>query len=529
MKVICLIYVVANLLSICFCQMTTDKSLSFVSTECNSKLRHIDSIEKFENFIEHYKLVVESLEKPKKGLLNKDVRLRTCYNLREPLLELENLIRLRSNRVCQMDYIESLLGFHYKYLDKSKRQADDVSNQKTIKSGSSYVAYFFSLYAHQVAYNCKSKLISRVRESQTKQDCSSVLVPFLSSVLTPSLSDSDDSDKRHLMSEASSFLQQFKRVESFVPVVKFKNTSGPEAIIDVNVPSAAISKIENMKKQCLIRKPHYSAIFAPIGALAQIGIIVDEATGDSDDMNDANTRLFKCWLATAQLCQGILNTHMNVKDQCSLKPSLDSKFVSVNWATSSNESDYDPSDEIKFYDTVDEISSEIVEIVKKKFTNLSKIKVKAFEWTKSFIERHIDTEAMQKQASEQLVNILTDSESAIDSRVAMAGRRFNDKKFNIVSAALGETDTIVKSSSSLAGQKTGMILSSVVAIALSAVFVWFSLYVLVRAVEQQCSGGKVDGNFKAEWHNLKEKRKQKLDAKLIKKKSSGVLNSYKPV
>jgi len=522
-----LLGLVVCLLPVCFGQ-TNNEDLEYVTRECNSKLRQIDSLEKFRDFMSHYKALVKVNAKPKRGLLNLDLKLRTCYDLEEPLLELERIIAAGYGGVCQLSHIKRLVDFHFRYLvSKNKNSA---RNDQTSEPGSepeqnatitkaSYIIYFFTLYAHQVSFTCKSKLDARVREAQSALDCSTIMTKFV-----PSQSDLSARDEgSDLNGQVIDLLDNFKRVENFAPITKTT-----EMYFDVIIPDAAVDKIEELKRECRVREPYYSALFSPIATLAQIGYSIEDQKVDSDDSEDDDTMLLRCWLITAQLCQGILLTHVTISNEHEIDPELKSKFVSIKLGQAPDKADADqPAEqqEIKFFDKIEEISPLVKKIVKKKFTNMGKIKSKLQSWAKSFIERHIDIESLRKEAGRKYLEALANSDDDQGSKVAFAGRKYDNKKFNPVSVITNDADTFVILSSSFWNREIGILVSSVVAVFMSAVFVWFSLYALVTTLKQHMS--TVDqGSFKREWQELRDKRMREMEKKLNKKTPR--FSVYKP-
>lgn len=515
-------------------ELDNDKNYNHVSDECHHKLRGINSISKFNAFMISYKSVVRDVAKPKKGVLNLEKRVRKCYDLEKPLLDLEQIIESRhENHVCGRAYIDRLVDFHFRYITKKEASDDDDEesrlNQKI--SGSSYIAYIFNLYAREVALTCKKRLIERIRALQDQKDCSEVLYSFMPSMFTQSVSETGSEAD---MSGLANFLREFKRVENFAPIIKSKSAHVPKAHYDAIIPEGAVNKIEQLKEICKVRQPHYLALFSPISRLAQLGYTMDENSSDSEDMENADTRLLKCWLATAQLCEGILRTHLIVKnnDENNDELAANSKFVSIKWEPESKDDtvDDESTSSTEYLDSVDEIAPEVVERVNKHFTAAGKIKRKVWSWTKSFVERHIDMEAMQTEANEQFLDALTAVDNGIDTKVAFSGRKFDDKRYNPLSALSGYTDTVIQMTASFWNKEIGLLASSVIGVTLSAVFVWFSIYAATSAVKQHYIDPKDDANFKEYWRQLRNERMEKVESKVKKgKKFVPTPTVYKPI
>lgn len=525
MKFIQSLSLIVCLSSFCSCQ-TADESYEYVIAECNQRLQSIDSISKFQEFVKHFNVLVGDKEKPKKGWFNQQKRLRKCYDLEEQIRDLNALIESRQGNVCKVEYVERLAEFHFKHLasESQKRQAEKglANDRHDLKS--SYLARFFSMYAHQVAYTCKSRLSERILIAQKQQDCSNVISRFIPANISPGNSNTETGND---MVEVANFLSHFKRVENFAPIMNIEKSNALKPYFDVMIPDSLFEKISSLKEECLSKKPYYSALFSPIAALAQLGYSVYEPKIDSDDMENDDTKLFKCWLATAQLCQGILLTHLTVVDNVTVDPDLKSRFMSIKWGAAPVESDVVKDNLVQYDDNIEEISPAIRNLVGKRTTFKDKVKSKTMSWAKKIIERHIDLEATQNEATRKFLEALTSFDNDIDSKVAFAGKKFDDKKFNPVSIITDEADAVVMYSSPLWGKEIGLLVSSIVAVAMSAVFVWFSLYAIVTTLKQQYFSPKDHANFKAEWKELRNQRVASIEGKLAQKKP--LLSVYKPI
>lgn len=508
MNIIQFIFVIACLVGSCSGQ---DESYEYVLGECNHRLQRIDSIEKFQRFLQQFKVLIADREKPKKGLLNLQGKLRECYDLEEPLLELEVLIESRHGNICKIDYIERLASFHLKYLQVKK----------------TYLRRFFSLYAHQIAFTCKCKLRDRILVAQKQQDCSSVISNFIPSA--SSLDSNMEAGKD--MIEVANFLRHFKRVEDFAPILKLEKPNSLKPFFDVMIPNALVEKIESLKQECRSKEPYYMALFSPIAALAQLGYSVDALDEDVEPgMGDDNEKLSRCWLAAAQLCQGILLTHLTPSGDLIVDPDLKSKFMSIKWGpepNSPNAESQATNIPLILDDTIEEISPNIISLLDKKSTLAMKLKSKMMSWAKKIIEHHIDLEATQTEATRKFLEALTSQDNGIDSKIAFAGKKFDDKKFNPTSIMTDDADTFVMYSSPLWNKEVGLLVSSIIAVAMSAVFVWFSLYAIVTTIKQQYFSIGDHSNFKTEWKELRDKRVHKIEGKFSKKKA--MLNVYKPI
>lgn len=521
MRAILISCILAYLLTVCLGQIGDD-SLKYVTRECDHRLMGIDSIEKFETFMEHYENVIKSFTKPKKGLLGLDKPLRTCFDLKEPLSQLEIIVSKRNEGVCRMSYIDQLVEFHLHYLVKNKSgRADSISKYSSVRS--SYVAHFFSLFVHQVAYICKSKLIDRVKVAQKLHDCAYILYKFIPPAL---LDDNQDNEDQRELAGMKNFLNIFTRVEDFAPIIKQEASSEP--YFNVIIPDKRIEKIESLKSECRLRKPYYTSLFSPVATLAQLGYHIGESTADSDHLESDDTRILKCWLATAQLCQGILRTHLNISHQLE---SLDNekKLVEIKFGNLPNDARDVPSEEpsLALNDTVNEISSNVIAAVKKKTSSISKMKRKALLWARNFIERHIDIEGKRNEAIGTFVDALIDDENSIDTAVSFNGRKDNHGIFNPTSLITDDTDTFMGIATVFLHKEMALLFSCVVAIALSVVFVWFTAYAFVATMNIQFSG-KNDTKIKAEYLDLRNKRMKSLEDKIKQKGWLGRFKVYKP-
>lgn len=520
-----LLVIVAFASTICSGQIDEDEtSLKYVTKECNSKLGNINSIGKFETFMKHYAIVTGRSEKPKRGILNLDKSLRTCYDLKGPLAELESIVSGRHEGVCRMGYINRLVDFHSNHLLKQQVKTTEQETSSGQQSNSSYIQHFFSVYAHQVALTCKSRLNDRILEAQSRHDCSDILSRFLS----PAIMD-EDGDKPGELSGVASFLQNFRRVEDFVPII-VRDTQN-EPYFNVIIKGETVEMLENLKGQCRLREPYYTSLFSPIATLAQLGYDIAESTSDSNDLSNAETKVLKCWLATAQLCQGILRTHVDQGDGIDHDQT---KLVGIKFGkvpsdiADSTLTGADPAG-LEFDDTFDDIYPGVSDEVKRKASIKGKMKRMAYTWAKNFIERHVDIEGKRNEAIGKFIGALaTNDNNGQDRPVAFNGKQTNQGLYNPATFLTDDSDTFVQLATIFISNKIKLAFSCVVAVALSAVFVWFTLYALTTTVKVHLINNKSDNaNFKADWLELRSKRMEKIDNKLQRKGLKDKLMVYK--
>lgn len=514
MNAILLVSIFAYLFDLSCC----NESYDYVSKECDNKLKGIETISKFKEFSSHYKILVKNYAKPKKDLLQTGDRLRHCYDIEEPIVELERIIDKRVDGVCKMDYINQLIQYHSKYLSKDDKDVKHLSNST---EGRKYMKRFFSYYAHQVAYYCKSRILDQLEKLQSRYDCSALLSRAL-----PQASITEENSHNIKEDEIRNFLNSFSKIENFALNSIANKIKTPRGSYELIVPDEAIERVQSLKTQCLSRKPYYSALFSPVAVLAQLDYQVDQLSDiDREGLNSDRDKLLKCWLSTAQLCEGLLSTQFEIMDQ-ELDKELESKLVTIRWGLNDLEQSIDlPDDElIDSSETFDEISPFIINLVKQKSSLKSKIKAKMATKLESFVQNHIrNSDAMLLAAEKSFIDALTDVDNGIDSKVGFAGKKYNDKKYRPTSVITDNADTIVMVQSSFLGKEVGMVMSCVVGVVLSAVFVWFSLYALASVVKQHFFLKKDDGNFKA---NYLELRKQHMDK--LKNKKRGIFKFYKP-
>lgn len=535
---ICLGILVVSSLSaiICVCQKSSLESFNYVLKECNQRLRGLESLSEFVIFMKHYKTLLEDPERKSKPFVLFKGRMSTCYRLEPALFELEQLVDDRkSGNVCHMSYINRLVDFHFKYISKEKTaldrevsgdhnlqddededQASDIQRQNVKPFKSSYLAYFFSLYAHQVASVCKSKLPAIISGIPGELEC----FPLHKRFVPPTTTSKEEitPENQDELKDVNKFLGDFKRIESFAPLVKSKISSQP--FLDVMIPNEVVDQINSLKEECKKREPYYKAFFSPIATLSQIGYSMDIPIVDSSAEVDKSK--LRCWLTIAQLCQGILITHLNIQDDFDIDSSIGSRFVSIKWSDDSTDIKLDDESNqlnINLHDSFDEVTPEVVQVVGKKFKTINKIKAKLMSWVKNFLEKHIDVEAVQKDAFRRMIEDLSDSNrDPTDTKIAFAGKKFNNKKFNPVSVVTDDADSVVQFSSPLWNKEISLIVSSVVAVALSAVFVWFSLYAITAGVRNLLFTGEDDGNIKTHWREMRDERVAKVEKKFAKKK-----------
>lgn len=514
-----------GLLSALLYTASADESADHVIKECKEKLRNIDSIEKFEQFISHYKKWTSSSERPSAGFFSNNRRAKKCYDLDPALRELETIVADRHKGVCQTDYVERLVDFHDKYLTNPKQDGekkkdgekkpeaeDEDEVEKALGSKSSYVAWFFSIFSHQVAITCKSKLNERIADAQRHQDCSVILEKYL-----PPVSEFTDEDKN--LEDIGKFMDQFQHVEDYMPVVKFGKS---EFYYDLKVSSNVLDKINGLKSDCHSRKPYYTALFNPISLLAQIGTDVSSDEKDSGTVTK-EIKLRKCWLATAQLCQGILLTNPMLAENADLVEPI---LIKYGTPPKQVESSGDFVEKIDYKgDTFDEVSPEVLKLIKSKKNPFVNMLRKGRETIKKFVERHVDLDAIRQSAMDRFIESLVREENGIDSKVAFGGKTYNGGQYSPTKLISDNGDTYMQFGSFFLSRKVGLAFSCIAGIALSAVFVWFSVYALMATLRPQHQLAPTD-NFKGDWRELRDKRLEKIRAKFELKGIQGKMKIY---
>lgn len=512
---------ILHLSLVCFDQTSgsLEDSWDNVEAVCNQKFTTINSISEFELFMKHYHHVIDTGTKPKRGILNLEKNMRKCFDLKDQLYALEALVSERHNGVCKMSFINKMINYHVNYMTKGSpisTQVDANQIEAATKNSSlrwSFDGYFFLLFAHQVSLTCKSKLVERLTQAQAKYDCSEVV----NNLIPQQLTNEDD-----MKLTAESFIRQFKRVEDYAPLVM--QSKSDEPYFQVIISKNAMEKIDRLKELCRSREPYYKALFYPISLLAMLGYNVDEVLEDSNDMENDGVKVTKCWLATAQLCQGILRTHLDASqgDTVSEDDIIEmgeKKLVEVKFGHAPDDVNLiDVSQNIdnEFVDTFDEFSGPVLQLVKKKKSIKAKIKRKALIWARNFVERHVDLESKRKKVLNQFVDELTRDVDSSDSAVAFAGKKSDHGMFLPGRIITDDADTIVQAGSFFVHKGLALIISSVVAITLSAVFVWFAIYSAVASCLQR-QAPDINGNFKDSWRQSYDKRMQNLQDKVERK------------
>lgn len=521
-------YILFLVVQICLSQIEDNgESINFVTRECNHKLMQIDSIDKFRAFMKHYKVVINGFAKPKKGVLNLEKKLRKCFELRESLLALEDVVDRSRNGVCRMEFINHLVEFYLKYLIKGDQDnTSDMLVGPSNRLNLSYDAYFFSIFAQQVALICKSKIDDRLMAAQAKHDCSSILSKFGPSIWSKFDNSYQISDNNENIQRVSDFLAHFKRVEDFAPL----HRAIKEPYFNVIISKETIFKINQLKDDCRAREPYYTALFSPVATLAQIGFSIEDSNHNSQGhlTNKKSTKLLSCWLATAQFCQGILRTHLNLGDD---DPNTnDKKLVEIKFGDPPPDVDTNPaygSEEVSFVDTIDQISPIVIKSVSKKVSMKGKLKRKVLVWAQNFIVSHMDIEKKRNGVIGQFIEALTQEENAIDSGVAFNGKKVKDKSVNPVTFVTDDTDGFIQASTIFINKEISLLLSSVVAVALSAVSVYFAMYAIASSVRLHYSPDDTD-NFKQGWREMRDNRMKKIEDKVQKKRWIDKFNVYKP-
>lgn len=504
---------------------TLSESTSYVTKECEHKLLQVNSLAKFDTFMRHYSIVINQTERPKRGILNTERNLRKCFDQKEQLNELKALIDRRHEGVCRMTFVSQLIDFHLKYFVKSNESShQEVSSQ----SNGNFASHIFSLVAHQVAFNCKSKLGPRLEVAQREANCHEVVASFLppdSNSIEETKSIGGDQE----FDSISSFLNNFKRVEDLALISRNRKhtRSLVEPYFDVIVSNEVLSRLNELKRRCRQREPFYMAIFEPIVALSQIGYDVGNIT-EQEARDQVSEKLLKCWLATAQLCQGILRTHISAKDGVDSDKSVDEvnekKLVEIKFGQlpgSEEETEVQAEDENKLElekDDFDEISIKVVELVAKRSSFRDKLKRRMVNWARKFVEKHVDVDAMRDEGARKFMEALTkDEEGAGDSSVAFSGKKRNPGLFLPGRLITDDADTIVQGTGFFVHKSIALLFSSVVAICLSAVFLWFTLYAIVSSMKKSTLSDGDQMNFKENWRQMRDQRMKVIDDKVKRK------------
>lgn len=485
----------------------SEDSSQYVATVCNHKLRTIDSIAKFKEFMGHYKEYTLTSDKPKRGILNLDRRMRKCFALRDALIELEQIVDSRHEGVCSMRYINKLIEFKVKHiLDTNEDENKDIDK---IDIKSSYIASFFTIYVHQVVYHCKSQLAKKLETAQKNQDCSKILVRLM-----PELPDGETDDEDDVTKVASALLSD-SRVENFIPILHLKHLNLPVAHIDVMVQRSTVEEIEALQGECKKIEPYYTASLSPIGALAQFGYVVESLPSNVDRESED---LLKCWLGAAHLCQGILRTHLKISDKLEIDPESDSKFVSVDLKGSPTETPTQIEEDSGLVagDSFEEIVPDVVRLAKKRLTFSSKMKWKVSSLVKQFIERRIDIKASQEEALRGLLDSINSIDNDIDKKVSFGGKAIRNKSHNPTSIITDNADAIVRTASPFFSKEIGLLMSCVVGVVMTAVFVYLSIYMIAEVGKHRYQMS--DGDPRSYWKAVRDRRLEEIRASLVGRK-----------
>lgn len=502
------------LLEVCPGQTTgtlpTSQSTNYAAKECDHKLLRIDSLAKFNRFMYH--LIRSQLARPKRGFLNRDKGLTRCFDIADQLIELRRIVAQRHKGVCRVEFTELLVQFYLKYLADDRAQMDPShagQPRKNFQSRTTYGGHIFSLIAHQVAYTCKSKMNARLKQAQQDHNCLQVVVPFLPAAILESSEPQEES------SYALSFLKNFKRVEDLA-FIRPKPASGTsEPYFQVLLSSEALARVEALKQLCREREPYFMGIFAPIVSLSEIGYEVPDALIEARlEANDEEfePNLLKCWLVTAQLCQGILRTNItgavadadNGHDNGDKKKLVEIKFGHIPDGAP-------PPDESAAVhqagpiDSFEELSPNVVELVKRRALFTGRMKGALAAWAKRFVAKQLNIDAMRDEGARQFMELLTRDENSTDLGVSFCGKKRNQGIFKASRLVTDDSDTIVQSTSFVLHKAIAIMLSSVVAICLSAVFLWFTLYALVTSLKGH-NLPEANGNFKETWRQMRDQR-----------------------
>lgn len=512
-----------QLLILCLVQADElSDSLSYVTRECKSKLLSINSLNGFKEFMKHYRSVVGSTDKPKKGILNSDKGLRKCFDQKEKLFELEALILHQDDGVCRLNYISKLVDYHLDHVIKGKESSEDEPASPTKKKNvtrKTYAAYIFSLYAHQVTFTCKSKLLERVTVLESRLGFADILGTFLPDDLLRS-----DLSKDDARSKLDTFLSNFKQVEDFS--LMFAKTTPINPYYNLPLSSQAGSKIEkikNLKELCKAREPYYNALLLPVSTLSQLGYDVTGTSMDSYDLNSRDSAVLKCWLATAQLCQGMLRVHIEVTDneKSSDQADTDGKFFEIKFDQAPADvvelgSETTLPDEFKFEDFISELSPEIIQLVDKKKSLVSRFK-RSFNWTKKFILKHAKIDASQNKMARQFVAALIRDEDEEDKGVGYNGDQYVGKGIGIWSwmkMLANDADTVLIAASFFVSHKVSLILNSCFAIVFSLVLVIFTFFATAFKFKTTIAAPEYEGyqdNFKGLFKKILDDRMNSVD------------------
>lgn len=425
--------------------------------------------------------------------------------------------------MCRMAFVQQLVNFHSQHLasQQQQRQRDEKQLGPQESDKTTYAAHIFALIAHQVAYTCRRTLDGRLAEVQKRHNCMKMLGPFLppSIFKGPGGGSSDDGTKQEVEpSSLLGFLSHFKRVEHLALITnpQQRGAASEEPYFEVIVPAEVLARLEQLKQSCLALEPHYMGLFGPIVSLAQIGYETPEqlttaALGD----RQLEPGVLKCWLATAQLCQGIRRTHFAAAaDEKPEAGAADEKVLVQIKFGRLPEAAQQAEMADNHVDSFDEIEPEVVELVRERRAFGRKMERMLVKWAKRVVMKHLQSEAARNEQAKRFMQALaSDGEDGGESSVGLCGQKRNTGLHKPTRLVTDETDTFFQCASFLTQKVMTVVLSSVIVICMSFVFVTFSLHALVTWIR----GNKLpssSGNFKAAWRQMRDERMKVIEAKL---------------
>jgi hypothetical protein len=451
--------------TVCFGDQANQKGrMNHVIRECKSKLSNINSLKEFREFMEDYCYIFANKDQLKPGLLTGNVR--KCFDQKEQLLELKEIISNQGDGVCRLDYIRKLVNYHLNHMikddnDSKEELPKDLGESKVRRA---HAARIFSLYAHQVVYTCKSKLLERVRLLESKHQHGHVLKWFLPVEILKDQAGADAKFKE--------FLEQFKSVDDFA--FTLDGIPAMDPAYEFIISSDAKSKMDELKKLCKTLEPYYKALFSPISALSQLGYDVTGTSVDSYKHDSGEFRLLKGWLATAQLCQGVLrvdfSTISSEGSSESDQPFVAIKFKEVRQADSGSVKDV--SDELEMNDRIVEIAPAMVKLADKKSSLRFKLKSK-WKLIRKVLMNHVKLDANENHLAAHFMDMITRSEKDLDSPVSLSGKRRETGVHTLNQMIGSDVDSIIAGIALLASHHFALVLNSCVAIGLSASFILF--------------------------------------------------------
>lgn len=290
--------------------LTNDEELKqIIVSACNNRLK-FKQISEFEDFLANFNelltretLVTELMAEGASSVLTK-----RCIVEKEAIFAMAKVMKERE-RPCKPDNVELLMDLAQFWLVDYKR--NPVTNGKR-----SIINEFFTLYAVELAYQCKRHLLAHLNQADEKVNP----LDFVRVLSTPlgweelmkehtskALKFGKSTNGRNdVVNKLSSLIAGLRRIEHMdliieepMPLVATEPVE-EEPMKEYEITAQAYNYLKQIIESCQNLEQFYLGNIMSLARLQQLGVVFD--MGQIDEHHDASASMHK-WLAVTSFCQ----------------------------------------------------------------------------------------------------------------------------------------------------------------------------------------------------------------------------------